>query len=74
MAMSNQLHTLATLPLGRKYVHKNRSLVGPQSHSRCFKGEKNFLPLPGIVPRSLSRPAHGLDALPTEQTQLGDLS
>ena len=72
--MSNQLHTLASLPLGRKYVHKNRSPVGPQSHSRCFKGEKNFLPLPGIEPQSLIHPAHGLAALPTEQTQFGDLS
>jgi hypothetical protein len=74
MAMSNQLHTLATLPLGRKYVHKNMSLVGPQSHSRCLKEEKNFLSLPGIEPRSLSRPAHSLAALPTEQTRFGDLS
>jgi hypothetical protein len=71
MEMRNQLHTLVTLPLGRK--HLNEKLFGLQTHSRCFKGEKNFLTLPGIEPRSLSRPAHGLAALPTEQTEFGDL-
>jgi hypothetical protein len=77
MAMSNQLHTLATLPLGRKYMHSThwiiRNLDGDQSHSGCFTAERNFLLLLGIEHCSLSCPAHGIVSIPTEQTQLGEI-
>jgi len=47
--VNGQPHAMADLPPGKKFpVLINRRLRGPQSHSGCFREEKNLLPLARI--------------------------
>jgi hypothetical protein len=51
----------------------NRRLGGPQKRSGRYGEENNPLPLPGIEPRFLGRPAHSLVTIPTALPQLPGL-
>jgi hypothetical protein len=51
----------------------HRRLGGPQSRSGCHGEEKNLLPLPGIEPQFLCRPAHSVVTIPTELSRLPNL-
>jgi hypothetical protein len=47
-------------------IHCTGDKVGPRSWSGRYREEKNLLPLPGIGPRFLGRPARSLIAISTE--------
>jgi hypothetical protein len=53
MDVSDQLHTLATLPLEKEYpVPTVKEAGGPQSWCECGGEEIKYQPLPGIKPQS----------------------
>jgi hypothetical protein len=59
MGVSGQLHSSATLPLGKEPpVSIGQGLGGPQSWSGHCGLEKNLLPLPGIEPGPSSPSLH----------------
>jgi hypothetical protein len=67
MEVNSQLHAPAVLSLGYspRYAFYRR-LGRPQSWAGRYGEGKNLLPLPGIKPRLLGRPARSLVAIPTE--------
>jgi hypothetical protein len=67
MEVSGQLYATAALPLGKQVsiTHCAGGWVGPKAGLH-FIGKRSMLPLRGIKPGFLGRPARGLVAILTE--------
>jgi hypothetical protein len=67
MEVSGQLHAPVALPPGKQpsVTIVQEAGLAPETFLILWRIEKNLLPLPGIEPRHLSRPARSPVPIPT---------